>query len=77
MERARLLPTGMEGRRVVGSKMQSIMQSQVSDAVAGSRELRELVGFRLGLRELRGFSLRQRKQGVSRPGLKKPGCTKL
>ena len=58
MERARLLPTEMAGRIVVGSKMQSKMQSQLSDAVAGSRELlRELMGFRLGLRELRGYNL--------------------
>ena len=78
---------GMEGeldytrlgwKELVGSKLQSIMQSPTwSDTVPGSRELRELVGFRLRLRELSDSSLRQREQGVSRPGLKKFGCSRL
>ena len=46
-------------KEVVGSNLQSIMQSQTwLDAAPGSRELRELVGFRLALRELGDFSLR-------------------
>ena len=36
-----------------------------------------LMGFRLGLRKLGGFSLRQSEQGVSRPGPKKLGYSRL
>ena len=54
------------------------MQSKTwSDAAPGSREPRELVDFRLGLRELGDISLRQREQGVSRPELKKFDCSRL
>ena len=41
------------------------------------KELREFVCFRFGLRELGDFNLRQREQGVSRPELKKFGCSRL
>ena len=57
MEGARILQT--RRKELVGSNLQSIMQSQTcSDAATELRELRKLVGFRLGLRELGDFSLR-------------------
>ena len=58
--------------------MQSKMHSQTwSDAAPGSRELRELVGFRFELREIGDISLRQREQDVSKPEVKKFDCSRL
>ena len=76
MEGDRLLQTRMERDRQLKVATYNAVQNW-SDAAPGSREVREFVCFRFGLRELGEFSLRQREQGVSRPELKKFDCSRL